>query len=149
MLLNELGEQGMTKIIMRVAPLMLVTAFVAASDAKPDSFDTKPDSFDTLMAQGKQIYQTNCAACHHQEGTGLGKVFPPLKGSPVTSGAIEKHIDIVLWGVPKTAMSAWASQLTDQQIAALVTYERNAWGNNVGDKADAAMVAKLRAKALR
>jgi cytochrome c oxidase subunit II len=60
-------------------------------------------------------------------------VFPALKGSKIATGPIKDHINIVLNGKPGTAMQAFGSQLSDTDIAAIVTYERNAWGNNTGD----------------
>lgn len=87
---------------------------------------------DELMTHGKQIYAT-CAACHQANGEGIPNVFPALKGSAITTGDISKHIDIVLHGKSGTAMQAFGSQLNDSDLAAVITYERNAWGNNTGD----------------
>jgi cytochrome c oxidase subunit 2 len=60
-------------------------------------------------------------------------VFPGLKGSAIATGDVAGHIDIVLNGKAGTAMAAWGAQLNDLELAAVVTYERNAWGNNTGD----------------
>lgn len=87
------------------------------------------------MAHGEKVYATNCAACHQANGQGIPNVFPGLVGSPVAVGDIAKHIDVIINGVPGTAMQAFGGQLNDADIAALVTYERNAWGNDVGDMA--------------
>ena len=87
------------------------------------------------MAHGEKVYATNCAACHQANGQGIPNVFPGLVGSPVAIGDIAKHIDVIINGVPGTAMQAFGGQLNDADIAALVTYERNAWGNDVGDMA--------------
>lgn len=89
-------------------------------------------SIQDLMAKGKDFYNTKCGACHQVNGMGLPPAFPALAGSPVTTGAIEAHLDIVLNGRPGTAMVAW-NALNDLEIAAIVTYERNAWGNDTGD----------------
>ena len=59
-------------------------------------------------------------------------VFPALKGAPLTTGPVPQHIDRVMNGKQGTAMVAFKDQLNDQQIADVVTYERNAWGNNTG-----------------
>ena len=65
---------------------------------------------------------------------GQGGVGLPLKGSSVAIGApISRHIKLVLNGVPGTAMQAFAAQLNDKELAAVITYERNAFGNNTGD----------------
>ena len=87
---------------------------------------------DELMAHGKQVY-TTCAACHQANGEGVPGVFPALKGSPITTGDKAKHIQVVLHGRPGTAMQAFGPQLNDADLAAVITYERNAWGNDTGD----------------
>ncbi|MCZ4338332.1 cytochrome c oxidase subunit II [Shewanella colwelliana] len=97
-------------------------------------------SMEELMAQGEQIYMARCAACHQPNGAGLPGVFPSLIGSPIIKGPVSGHIDIVLNGKPGTAMQAFAKQLTAAEIAAVVTYERNAWGNDSGDAVQAADV---------
>lgn len=85
------------------------------------------------MEQGEKIYNANCAACHMPNGEGLQGVFPALKGSQIAIADQPKHISIVLNGVSGTAMQAYAKQLTMSELAAVITYERNAWGNNTGD----------------
>ncbi|MES2211923.1 MAG: cytochrome c, partial [Pseudomonadota bacterium] len=60
-------------------------------------------------------------------------LFPAIKGSKVAMGDIKDHLHIVLHGKSGTAMQAFGPQLNDIEIAAVVTYERNAWGNNKGD----------------
>lgn len=97
---------------------------------------TMPDA----MALGEKVYQGYCAACHQPTGTGLPGVFPPLKGSKIATEAAQKatHIDIVLHGKTGTAMQAFGKQLSLQEIAAVITYERNAWDNNTGDLVQAA-----------
>ena len=101
-------------------------------------------TMDELMDHGKAVYATNCAACHQANGAGIPNVFPGLVGSPVALGDIAKHIDVIVNGVPGTAMQAFGPQLNDADIAALVTYERNAWGNNVGDLAQPADIKAAR-----
>ena len=95
--------------------------------------EVKDMSFDELMANGKKVYATNCAACHKADGSGIPPVFPALKGSKIALGPIEDHIDMVLNGKPNTAMSAFKEQLSTVDIASVVTYERNAWGNDKKD----------------
>jgi cytochrome c oxidase subunit 2 len=86
-----------------------------------------------LMSHGEKVYSTACAACHQVNGMGLTGVFPGLKGSPVAVGDIAKHIDVVVHGVSGTAMAAYGPQMNDADLAAVITYERNAWGNDTGD----------------
>lgn len=85
------------------------------------------------MDLGGNVYNANCAACHMPNGEGLPGVFPALKGSQIATADQPKHIDILINGVTGSAMQAYAKQLTMSEIAAVVTYERNAWGNNTGD----------------
>jgi len=86
-----------------------------------------------LMTQGEKVYQTFCAACHQVNGEGIPNVFPGLKGSKIALGPIDGHIDMVVNGVKGTAMQAFGAQLSDSDVAAVITYERNAWGNDTGD----------------
>ena len=86
-----------------------------------------------LMTLGEQVYMASCAACHQPTGMGLPGVFPALKGSPIVLGDVKDHIDVVLHGRPGTAMQAFDKQLSIKQLAAVITYKRNAWGNDTGD----------------
>jgi cytochrome c oxidase subunit 2 len=112
----------------------------AAAEASSDKVWSK----DELMAKGEQIYNTNCAACHQPTGEGVPGVFPALKGGVIATGPIEKHFNRVLNGKPGTAMAAWRDQLNDLDLAAVITYERNAWGNNKGDAVQPADVKAAR-----
>jgi cytochrome c oxidase subunit 2 len=105
---------------------------------------TASASMDELMTLGETTYVAYCAACHQVSGGGLPPAFPALKGSAVaTTGSIAKHIDIVLNGKAGTGMQAYGKQLSMKQIASVVTYERNAWGNNTGDAVQAADVQNV------
>ena len=99
-------------------------------------------SKDELMALGEKTYNGYCAACHQPTGLGIPGVFPALKGSKMALEDLPGHIDIVLHGKTGTAMQAFAKQLSLQEIAAVITYERNAWDNNTGDVVQAADIAK-------
>jgi c(7)-type cytochrome triheme protein len=92
-----------------------------------------PLSRDDLMAKGKGVYDGNCSGCHGESGEGVPGTFPALKGSKVARGPMGEHLKIVLKGKADTAMQPWADTLSEEEIAAVVTYERNAWGNNTGD----------------
>jgi len=83
-----------------------------------------------LMKKGKAIYTSHCLVCHKAGGEGMPPAFPALKGGKITTGPVNNHIHIVLNGVTGTAMQAFKNQLTDGEIAAVVTYERNSWGND-------------------
>lgn len=86
-----------------------------------------------LMTVGERVYVSACAACHMPNGEGLPGVFPALKGSDVALNDMQKHIEIVVNGVPGTAMQSYAKQLSLKELAAVITYERNAWGNDTGE----------------
>ncbi len=96
-----------------------------------------------LMARGEKVY-AQCAACHGVTGTGIPGVFPALKGGKIATGPVNGHIGMVLKGKPGTAMQAYAGQMNDADIAAVVTYERNAFGNNTGDVVQPSAVKALR-----
>lgn len=83
-----------------------------------------------LMTLGKAAYEKNCVVCHQASGAGLPPTFPALKNSPVVTGPVDKQIQIVLHGVKGTAMQAFSDQLDKKTIAAIITYTRNAWGND-------------------
>ncbi len=105
-------------------------AKVAEAEAGPDLNER---TMAQLMSEGEAAYNKYCSACHMPNGQGNGP-FPSLVGAESIKGDIKKHVDIVLNGVPGTAMQAFAAQLTEAEIAAIVTYERNAWGNDMGDQ---------------
>lgn len=99
-------------------------------------------SLEELMALGEKTYLAQCAACHQPNGEGLPGVFPALKGSAVAvePAQMQKHIDVVVNGVSGTAMQGYGKQLGLKELAAIITYERNAWGNDTGDVVQAADV---------
>lgn len=90
-------------------------------------------TLDESKAYGEKVYAANCVACHQANGKGIPGVFKALDGSPIATGPKAGHIDIVLHGKAGTAMAAFGAQLSDADIAAVVTYERNAWGNKTGE----------------
>ncbi len=94
-------------------------------------------SMEELMTEGERVYNATCAACHMPNGEGLPGVFPALKGSQMVLEDQQAHIEIVLNGKSGTAMQAFGKMLSLKEIAAVVTYERNAWGNNTGDAVQA------------
>ena len=89
-------------------------------------------TMDELMTRGEEVYGKVCVACHQANGQGIPPMFPALKNAPVAieRDQIGKHIDVLLYGVKGTAMQAFKDQLSEVDIAAVITYERNAWGNN-------------------
>lgn len=91
----------------------------------------KTFTLDELMEQGKSVYGRNCLACHGASGE--GGVGTAIAGSAIATGELGGHLDIGINGVPGTAMQAFGPQLNDVDMAAVITYQRNAFGNNMGD----------------
>ena len=88
-------------------------------------------SVDDLMDQGKAVYDSACLACHGAQGQ--GGIGNAIAGSAVVLGDLSNHMAVVAKGVSGTAMQAFGGQLNDVEMAAVLTYQRNAFGNNTGD----------------
>lgn len=101
-------------------------------------------TMDELMAKGEETYNKVCAACHQANGQGIPGTFPAINGSAIANGPIEDHLDIVMNGKAGTAMAAFAGQLSDSEMAAVLTYQRNAWDNSVGDSVQPSAIKALR-----
>jgi len=97
-----------------------------------------------LKRKGKKVYRANCVACHQKKGEGIAGVFPAITDSPVATGDINSHINLVMNGKAGTAMAAFKDQLSDVELAAVITYQRNSLGNKVGDAVQPAEIAALR-----
>lgn len=102
----------------------------AAKPAEPQPAASPESALKDAMTRGEKVYLNTCAVCHKPDGSGLPPTFPALKGSNIAKGPVKDHIDRVLNGKPGTAMQAFKDQLNDQDLADVVTYERNAWGND-------------------
>ena len=113
--------------------------------AKERELRDKVWTLEGLMERGEKVYATNCAACHNTDGSGIPPAFPALKGSAIATGPIEDHIKIVLNGKPGTYMAAFGPQLSPVELAAVITYERNAWGNSKGDFIQPIDIANMQA----
>ncbi len=99
---------------------------------------------DELMALGKNVYAAQCATCHQADGLGLAPAFPALVGSDVANGPLNNYIEVVLHGREGTAMQAWGNMLSDSDIAAALTYTRNAFGNETGDVVQPQTIARIK-----
>jgi len=99
---------------------------------------------DELMAKGEQVYIAACAGCHQVDGSGVADAFPAIRGSEVATGELKQHLQVVLKGRPGTAMKSFVGELSDVELAAVVTYQRNAFGNDVGDLVQPSMIAASR-----
>ena len=98
---------------------------MAEAEAGTDKVWTKAD----LMKRGEEVYKTSCAACHQANGAGIPGVFPALIKSKIATGPAADHIIIVIKGKAGTAMQAFGQQLNAADLAAVITYQRNSWGN--------------------
>jgi cytochrome c oxidase subunit II len=104
-------------------------SMAAAADDPGKTWDLKE-----LVARGEKVYAANCVACHQASGQGLAAMkAPALAGSKFVTGPEEPPIDTVLNGRPNTAMQAFKTQLSDTDIAAVISYARNSWGNKASD----------------
>ena len=99
-------------------------------------------SVDDLMARGADIYNASCLACHGAKGEGgLGNA---IAGSAIAMGGVDSHLNVIVNGVAGTAMQAFGAQLSDVDVAAVTTYQRNAFGNNTGDVVQASDVVSYK-----
>lgn len=87
-----------------------------------------------VLEQGRRLYLQKCAACHLASGEGQATLgAPSLRGSAIVAGPVAGHIRMVLEGRAGRNMPAFAQLLDDAQAAAVISYERNAWGNHSGE----------------
>ena len=82
-----------------------------------------------LTERGEGVYQKNCVACHQMNGEGLPPIFPALAGSDIVMFDKNRNVEILMEGVQGAAMQSFASQLSEVDMAAVITYTRQAWGN--------------------
>src|ERR671931_366131 len=126
-------EHGFMPIVVRVVSQEDYTKWVAqqkqAAAAQAEDPNKKWDVKD-LIARGEKVYGTICVACHQAQGQGTPAMkAPALAGNKFVVGAKDGPIDTVLNGRPNTAMQAFGRQLSDTEIAAVLTYVRASWGN--------------------
>lgn len=133
-------DHGFMPIEVHVLSQEKYAAWVADQRKQMAALEENPDKTWTLAelkARGEKVFSANCVACHQADGRGVPPAFPPLDGSKVVLGPKEVQIHTVLNGVQRdgkqTAMAAWGKQLSDTDIAAVITYTRNSWGNHTGE----------------
>ncbi|MEN2394869.1 cytochrome c oxidase subunit II [Pseudomonas halotolerans] len=140
-------DHGFMPIVVEVKSKPDYEAWLAerkAEAAQLKELTSKEWTQQELIERGDKVYHTTCVACHQAEGQGLPPMFPALKGSKIATGPIKDHLNIVFHGKPGTSMAAFGKQLSEVDIAAVVTYERNAWGNNKGDMVTPKEVLELK-----
>lgn len=129
-------DHGFMPVVVRVVEQAEFDAWLAekqAAAAAIAELANQDFTLEQLVEQGQTVYNTYCVACHQANGQGLPPAFPALTGSPIATGPIEGHANVVLNGVPGTAMAAYRNQLNPVDLAAVITFERNALGNSTGD----------------
>jgi ubiquinol-cytochrome c reductase cytochrome b subunit len=135
--------------------LAIVKEQAAAGQTKAAAAPAAPAKSSSLSQNGAKVFGTNCASCHGAAGQGTPGVFPPLAGNPDVTGDPSKIVQIVLDGsnnMPMTVnganykgiMPAWKGTLSNTDVADVLTYIRNSWGNKATpvSAADVAKVAK-------
>ncbi len=140
-------DHGFMPIVVNAVSAEDFTKWVAMQKDKAaadSAGGAKTWSKEELTEKGKKIFTGICAACHGPEGKGIPGVFPALAGSKVTNGPLAAHLNIVMNGKAGTAMQAFAAQMSDTDIAAVVTFERNSFGNKAGDMVQPSQVKALR-----
>jgi cytochrome c oxidase subunit 2 len=145
-------EHGFMPIVVEAVSEDKYKTWVAEQKAKKSQASAasaadvnKTYTLNDLKAAGEKVYAKTCVACHQANGQGMPPAFPSLVGGKISTGPLAGHLDIVVNGSKKNpAMVAWKTQLSDLEIASVVTYERNAFGNKTGDMVQPKDVAALR-----
>jgi cytochrome c oxidase subunit II len=149
-------EHGFMPVVVHAVPEPEYLAWLEQQKAEAKAAAGSADrtwSSDELMAAGKDVYEKQCVACHQSSGQGLPPAFPPLAGSKVVNSPLldmngkivkDSHVDRVMNGKPGTAMQAFRNTLSDVQLAAVITYERNSFGNHRSDMIQPAQIKALR-----
>lgn len=127
-------DHGFMPIVVNVVSQEEYTEWLGTKQAKQAEIEglmAQEFTLDEQMERGKGVYARSCLACHGANGEGgVGKA---IAGSAIATGELATHIDVSVNGVPGTAMQAFGGQLNDVDMSAVVTYQRNAFGNNMGD----------------
>ncbi|AMX01212.1 cytochrome c oxidase subunit II [Microbulbifer thermotolerans] len=130
-------DHGFMPIVVKAVPEAEYNAWLserAVAAAKMKALTEKTFTFDELFARGEQVYNRTCAACHQPNGQGVPGAFPAIAGSKIATGPLEGHLNIVIYGSKvNPAMQAFGQQLSEVDLAAVITYQRNAFGNDMGD----------------
>ena len=145
-------DHGFMPIVVEAVPEEKYSAWVAEQKAKNSaavvaaaSAAGKTYSLDELKTEGEKVYAKNCVACHQANGQGMPPTFPALAHGKIATGAVAGVVDIVTNGSKKNpTMAAWKGQLSDTQIAAVITFARNSFGNTLGDAVQPSEIAAAR-----
>ena len=141
-------EHAYMPIHVKVVSAEDYTAWVADQQKKAAAKLDDPSkvwTMDDILKRGEKVYAANCAACHQANGKGAGPIKPLDASAVVVDADHAKQIQIVLKGAANGAMPAW-SQLSDTDIAAVVTYTKNSWSNKTGQLVQPAEIVAQRGK---
>jgi cytochrome c oxidase subunit 2 len=149
-------DHGFMPVVVKAVPEAEYLAWVDAKKSEMAAAAAGSDktwSKDELVAAGKEVYEKQCAVCHQPNGQGMPPAFPALAGSKIVTGPLlspegklikDSHIDRVMNGKDGTAMQAFKNTLSDTELAAVITFERNSFGNTKGDLIQPASIKALR-----
>jgi cytochrome c oxidase subunit 2 len=140
-------DHGFMPIVLDVLPKAEFRAWIEKQQQGMAQEQTETERLwarDELMEAGEKVYAAQCATCHQADGQGLAPAFPALAGSPVVNGPVDDNIEVVLHGRKDTAMPAWGSMLSASDIAAALTYTRNAFGNDTGDLVQPQTITRIK-----
>jgi cytochrome c oxidase subunit 2 len=129
-------DHGFMPIVVEVVSQEKYSAWVGEQKKKITAAaedPTKKWELAELKARGEKVYAANCVACHQANGKGVQGAFPALDGSKIVNGSKAENLAIVVKGKQGTAMQPFGNQLSNTDIAAVVTYIRGAWGNKPSD----------------
>jgi cytochrome c oxidase subunit 2 len=139
-------EHGFMPIVVRVVSAPEYSKWVNAqkkSTAAAAEDPNKAWDLKELVSRGEKVYAANCVACHEASGKGMPAMkAPALAGNKVVTGPEAPPIDTVLNGRPNTLMAPFKDQLSDAEIAAVISYARNSWGNKASDVQPAEVKAR-------
>ena len=125
-------NHGFMPIVVKVVPQDEYDIWVATKQEealKMAELTEKTWSAEELVQRGEGIYQKNCVACHQSNGAGIVGIFPALAGSEIVLNDKARHLEILMEGVQGAAMASYANQLSEVDMAAVITYTRRSWGN--------------------
>jgi cytochrome c oxidase subunit 2 len=152
-------DHGFMPVVVHAVPEPEYLAWIEQQKAEAAATAGSADrawSSEELIAEGKVVYDKVCVACHQDQGQGVPPVFPALAGSKIVGGPLldmngkiipDSHVDRVFSGKAGTAMQAFRETLSDVELAAVITYERNSFGNKSGDMIQPAQIKALRQEA--
>jgi len=139
-------DHGYMPIVVEVKTKADYATWVSAQKAKVAAAADDPAKvwdIKDLVARGEKVYAANCAACHQASGKGVTGAFPALDGSKVVNGAKADQMALVLGGKAGTAMASF-KQLSDTDLAAVISYTRNSWGNKTGEAVQPSEIRQAR-----